>query len=117
MPKNKVVIQAGRRNLVDAEAMGQQAGYSSVYINRLADAGVIPWHGFRNGVKIYRRYNPEEVLAALAHPVKVANDDAQTVNRKVAAPPPRPRRSTKRAPVTTAAPVARDRASAAEMGI
>lgn len=56
--------------LVDAKTMGALIGFTGEYINRLAAADKIPWHGIRNGVKVYRRFNPEEVRAALAHPAK-----------------------------------------------
>jgi hypothetical protein len=94
MAKNKVVLQGGQPNLVDAEAIGIQTGYTPRYINRLADDGVIPWHGVRSGARAYRRYNPEDVLAALAHPVKAAtNGNAQIADRSMDVPLVRRRRS------------------------
>jgi hypothetical protein len=56
-----------REQLVDAKAMGSRLGFTGEYINRMAAAGKIPWHGLRNGAKVYRRFNPAEVMAALAH--------------------------------------------------
>jgi hypothetical protein len=77
MPKNKVnpVVQIGQKNLTDAQTLGRQFGYTAKYMNQLARAGKIPWHGVRNGVKVYRRFDPEEVLAALAHGVEVYDGD------------------------------------------
>jgi hypothetical protein len=71
MPKSKAsnVIQIGQRNLVDASAMGALIGFTAQYVNRLAAAGKIPWHGVRNGAKVYRRYDPLEVLHVLKHSV------------------------------------------------
>ena len=70
MPKSKAstVIQVGGRKLVDAGVMGEQVGFTSKWVNAMANAGKIPWHGVRNGVKVYRRFDPAEVLAALAKP-------------------------------------------------
>lgn len=78
MPKSKAsnVIQVGQRNLVDAKAMGALIGFTAQYINRLAAAGKIPWHGVRNGAKVYRRYDPLEVLEALKHEVGVSDSAA-----------------------------------------
>jgi hypothetical protein len=74
MPKGKAdkVIQVGQGNLVDAEAMGEKLGFTAQYINRLAAAGKIPWHGVRNGAKVYRRYDQLEVLEALKHEVGIS---------------------------------------------
>jgi hypothetical protein len=71
MPKSKVstVVQVGQTNLVDAGAMGAIAGFTGQYMNRMAAAGKVPWHGVKNGVRVYRRFSPSEVLAALAHGV------------------------------------------------
>ena len=71
MPKRKVsnLVQDGKRNLVDARAMGESIGFTAQYLNRLAAAGKIPWHGVRNGAKVYRRYDELEVLDALRHDV------------------------------------------------
>ena len=73
MPKSKAnnAIQIGQRNLVDAKAMGALIGFTAQYVNRMAAAGKIPWHGVRNGAKVYRRYDPLEVLDALKHGVEV----------------------------------------------
>lgn len=78
MPKSKAnsVIQIGQRNLVDASAMGALIGFTAQYINRLAAAGKIPWHGVRNGAKVYRRYDQLEVLDALKHEVQVSDPAA-----------------------------------------
>jgi hypothetical protein len=73
MPKSKAsnsVILIGRGNLVDAQTMGRQIGFTSKWINRMAAQGRIPWTGIRSGVKTYRRYDPVEVMAALAHGVE-----------------------------------------------
>jgi hypothetical protein len=74
MPKSKAnnVIQIGQSNLIDAKAMGESIGFTAQYINRLAAAGKIPWHGVRNGAKVYRRYDQLEVLDALKHDVGVS---------------------------------------------
>jgi hypothetical protein len=78
MPKSKAnnVIEAGQRNLVDAKAMGEQIGFTAQYVNRLAAAGKIPWHGVRNGAKVYRRYDPLKVLDALNHGLEVSDSAA-----------------------------------------
>lgn len=75
MPKSKAnkVIQVGQGNLVDAEALAEKLGFTAQYINRLAAAGKIPWRGVRNGAKVYRRYDPLEVLDALKHEVGVSD--------------------------------------------
>ena len=72
MPKSKAsnVVQIGQRNLIDAEAMGALIGFTAQYVNRLAAAGKITWHGMRNGAKVYRRYDPLEVLDELKHRVE-----------------------------------------------
>jgi hypothetical protein len=72
MPKSKVsVIPINtREELVDAKTMGAQLGFTGEYVNRMAAAGKIPWRGIRNGAKVYRRYNPADVMAALAHDVE-----------------------------------------------
>jgi hypothetical protein len=63
------VIQINSTSLVDAEAIGKLVGFTSKWVNAQAAAGRIPWHGVRNGVKVYRRFDPAEVLDALAHGV------------------------------------------------
>lgn len=75
MPKSKAnnVIQIGQGNLVDAKAMGALIGFTAQYVNRMAAAGRIPWHGVRNGAKVYRRYDPQEVLTELKHGVAVSD--------------------------------------------
>lgn len=75
MPKSKAIseIQIGRRNLLDAKAMGTLIGFTAQYVNRMAAAGNIPWHGVRNGAKVYRRYDPLEVLDALKHGVEMSD--------------------------------------------
>ena len=77
MPRSKVItneaIQIGDGTLVDAKAIGRQYGFTDKYISRLAAVGIIPWHGVRNGAKVYRRYDPTEVKAALAHGVGVSD--------------------------------------------
>lgn len=85
MPKSKAdnVIQLGQRNLLDASAMGGLIGFTAQYVNRLAAAGKIPWHGVRNGAKVYRRYDRMEVLEALKH--EVAASDNAVPNKKEAA--------------------------------
>jgi hypothetical protein len=72
MPKSKAsnVVQIGQRNLIDAKAMGALIGFTAQYVNRLAAAGKITWHGMRNGAKVYRRYDPLEVLDELKHRVE-----------------------------------------------
>jgi hypothetical protein len=65
------VIQIGQGNLVDAKAMGALIGFTAHYVNRMAAKGRISWHGVRNGAKVYRRYDPTEVLAELKHGVEV----------------------------------------------
>jgi hypothetical protein len=74
MPKSKAtnVVEIGQRNLVDAQEIGKQIGFTSKWVNAMAAAGKIPWHGVRNGVKTYRRFDPDEVMAALAHGVEEA---------------------------------------------
>jgi len=75
MPKSKAsnVVQIGQRNFFDAKAMGALIGFTAQYVNRMAAAGKIPWHGVRNGAKVYRRYDPQEVLDELKHGVEVAD--------------------------------------------
>jgi hypothetical protein len=72
MPKSKAGIggDAGDGNLIDANAMAATIGFTPQYVNRLAASGKIPWHGMRNGAKVYRRYDKSKVLAALEHGVK-----------------------------------------------
>lgn len=74
MPKSKAsdVVQIGHQNLVDAEAIGALIGFTPQYVNRLAAAGKIPWHGVRNGAKVYRRYDPLQVLHELKHDVEAS---------------------------------------------
>jgi len=78
MPKSNAIseIQIARQNLVDAKAMGELIGFTPQYVNRLAAAGRIPWHGVRNGAKVYRRYDELEVLDALRHEVGVFDSPA-----------------------------------------
>jgi hypothetical protein len=75
MPKSKAsnVVQIGQRNLVDAKALGALIGFTAQYVNRLAAAGKIPWHGVRNGAKVYRRYDPLQVLHELKHGVEASD--------------------------------------------
>ena len=75
MPKSKAknVIQIGQRSLVDAKTMGALIGFTAQYVNRMASAGKISWHGVRNGAKVYRRYDPVEVLDELKHGVEVSD--------------------------------------------
>ena len=74
MPKGKAsnLVQPGQQKLVDAKAMGGLIGFTAQYVNRLAAAGKITWHGVRNGAKVYRRYDPVEVLHELKHGVEVS---------------------------------------------
>ncbi len=116
MPKSKAssVVQVGPRSLVDAGAMGELIGFTSKWVSAMAREGRIPWVGIRNGCKIYRRYDPVEVMAALAHGVEASDeDDAPITAREVAAAPPVRKRRSTAAPETrrTAAPAARDRAA------
>jgi len=86
MPRSKAsnVIQVGQRNLVDAKAMGALIGFTAQYVNRLAAAGKIPWHGVRNGAKVYRRYDQLEVMDALKHEVGISDPAAsQKVKSRV----------------------------------
>jgi hypothetical protein len=73
MPRSKAstAVQIGQQNLIDAKAMGALIGFTAQYVNRMAAAGKISWHGVRNGAKVYRRYNPQEVLDELKHGTKV----------------------------------------------
>ena len=68
MAKSKAsnVVQIGQRNPIDTMAMGALIGFTAQYVNRLAAAGMITWHG---GAKVYRRYDPLEVLDELQHRV------------------------------------------------
>jgi hypothetical protein len=74
MPRKNAcnVIQIGNTNLVDATAMAALIGFSSKWVREMAMAGKIPWHGIRNGAKVYRRFDPDEVKAALAHGVELS---------------------------------------------
>jgi hypothetical protein len=56
-----------RDELVDAKEMGARMGFTGAYISRMAQLGRIPWVGLRNGARVYRRFNPATVRAALAH--------------------------------------------------
>ena len=56
--------------------MGALIGFTAQYVNRLAAAGKIPWHGVRNGAKVYRRYDQAEVLDALRHDVGMSESAA-----------------------------------------
>jgi hypothetical protein len=73
MPKSVAnnAIDIGQRNLVDAKTLGALIGFTAQYVNRMAAAGKISWHGVRNGAKVYRRYDPLEVLDELKHGVEV----------------------------------------------
>ena len=75
MPKSKAknVIQIGQRSLVDSKTMGALIAFTAQYVNRMASAGKISWHGVRNGAKVYRRYDPVEVLDELKHGVEVSD--------------------------------------------
>lgn len=75
MPKSKAsnVVQIGQQNLVDAKAMGAVIGFTEQYVNRMAAAGKISWHGVRNGAKVYRRYDPLQVLHELKHGVEASD--------------------------------------------
>jgi hypothetical protein len=66
-------IPIGQRKLVDAKSIGMLIGFTAQYVNRLAAAGKIPWHGVRNGAKVYRRFDRREVLDALKHDVGVSD--------------------------------------------
>jgi hypothetical protein len=89
MPKSKAAgVMINQVPLVDAEAMGGVVGHTAQYVNRLANEGKIPWHGVRNGVKVYRRFDVTAVLAALSHGVEAPDKgDAQIASREIAAPP------------------------------
>ena len=84
MPKSKgsTVVQIGQTNLVDADAMGAIAGFTGQYMNRMAAAGKVPWHGVKNGVRVYRRFSPPEVLAALAHGVGAVEENGSAFGGK-----------------------------------
>lgn len=77
MPKSMTnnVVQIGQRSLIDAKAMGALIGFTAQYVNRMAAAGKIPWHGVRNGAKVYRRYDPLEVLDELKHGVGMSDSE------------------------------------------
>ena len=77
MPKSKAnnVVQIGQRSLIDAKAMGALIGFTAQYVNRMAAAGKISWHGVRNGAKVYRRYDPLEVLDELKHGVGMSDPE------------------------------------------
>jgi hypothetical protein len=84
---NNVLVEIGQKSLVDAEAMGAKIKFTPKYINQLARANLIPWVGVRNGVKVYRRFDPEAVMAALSHEVGAPppngdNTQAASVTRK-----------------------------------
>jgi hypothetical protein len=64
-------VQIGQRLLVDANTMGAQIGFTGQYLNRMADQGKVPWVGIKNGKKIHRRFDPAQVIAALAHGTEV----------------------------------------------
>ncbi len=118
MPKSKVgiAVQVGQKRLVDADAVGEFYGFTGKWVSEQAAAGNIPWHGIRNGAKVFRRFDLEEVRTALSHPVAAISDDnAQIANREVVAPPVRQRRNNRKPPRTAAAPAARTSASAAAM--
>lgn len=85
MPKSKAdnVIEVAQGNLVDARSIGALIGFTAQYVNRMAAAGRIPWHGVRNGAKVYRRYDRIEVLEALKHEV-AASDNAASNKKKAA---------------------------------
>jgi hypothetical protein len=46
--------------------------FPNAHVNRLAAAGKITWRGVRCGAKVYRRYDPREVLDELKHAVKAS---------------------------------------------
>jgi len=64
-------------------------GFTPQYVDRLAAAGKIPWHGVRNGAKVYRRYDPQQVIEKLKHDVEASDStgklkpSARTERKKV----------------------------------
>jgi len=74
MPKCKAAVIPinARESLVGAVEIAKMFGFTTQYINRMAAAGKIPWHGIRNGSKVYRRFDVEAVKVALGHEVKSA---------------------------------------------
>jgi len=55
-----------KSDLVNAKTMGEQLNVSEQYVHRLALRGRIPSQKMRKGSRIYRRYDPAAVKAALA---------------------------------------------------
>jgi hypothetical protein len=116
MPRSRasdVVQQVGHRRLVDAEAVAEYFGFTGKWVNAMARAEKIPWHGVRNGVKVYRRFDLDEVIVALAHSVDANVDNARIVSREVVAPPPPTHVASKRPngkAMTATAPAAHERA-------
>jgi hypothetical protein len=72
MPKSKANIVSinAHDELVDAKEIGARLGFTADYINRMANAGKVPWVGFKNGARVFRRFNPAAVIEALTHDVE-----------------------------------------------
>jgi hypothetical protein len=100
MPKSKatnnIVVEIGQTRLVDAEAIGAHIGFTPKWVSEQAREGRIPWHGIRNGTKVYRRFNLEEVLAALAHDVEAFDGDSAQPARVSHVPTAKPTNKTPR---------------------
>lgn len=66
----KVVSINKWQNLVDANTIAAMFGRTAHWVNTLAREGRIRWYGQKNGVKVYRRFDPEEVRQDLLHSVE-----------------------------------------------
>lgn len=85
MPKSKAcgVIEVGQGSLVDARTIGGHIGFTSKWVNSMAEAGKLPWVGVKNGAKVYRRFSIDAVMAALAHGVEASGEDDASPRRDV----------------------------------
>jgi hypothetical protein len=88
MGKVKGPIRFGSKMLYDAQGVAEYFGWSANYVNQLAAKGKIPWHGIEGGMRVYRRFDLEEVKVALAHgvaaPKSIESELAETSRQRTA---------------------------------
>ena len=58
------------RVLLDSRELAGALGYSQWFVNKLARQGLIPFLAHRNGAAVHRRFDLDEVRAALQHEVR-----------------------------------------------
>ena len=61
------VVPIDAKTYVDAKAIAAIYKRTPQWVNKLARAGKIRWHGVMSGVRNCRLYDPEEVREDLAH--------------------------------------------------